>query len=229
MCGRQGLLQGREVDIRRLGRSHRHLPLTQSRFRYRLGLQLHPLSAEPQFQHPGNALLRAPEQVLGVGRRQCRCRHAPRWLRRDRFRRRGSDGELGGDQLIQSAHAAAQPGTGPHRSRSSLPRRAILVAQRADQVGHRSSRRRCARRDRLRIRPGISCGTAARAARLAGHRTGVQAGCVGRECPDRVLRRQRPGCRHTRHWTPGRAEPEPSGQSDRSRRQLLQQPSTMSV
>ena len=151
-------------------------------------------------------------------------RHASCRLRRDRFRRCGSDGELGCDQLIQSAHAAAQPGTGSQRSRSSFPRRAILVAERADQVGHRSSRRRCARRDRLRIRSGISRGTTARTARLAGHRTGVQAGCVGRECPDGVLRRQRPGGRHARRRTAGRAEPEPSGQSDRSRRQLLQQP-----
>ena len=71
-------------------------------------------------------------------------------LRRNRLRRRGADRELGCDQLVQSAHAPAQPGDRSNRSRLSRPRRAILVAQCAEQGRHRSTRRRCARRDRFR-------------------------------------------------------------------------------
>jgi len=65
MCGRKGLLQGRHADIRRLGRPHRHLPVPQHRLDTG-SVTTHPLSAEQELLLPGSAVLRAPEQVLGL-------------------------------------------------------------------------------------------------------------------------------------------------------------------
>ena len=220
---RQGLLQGRHADLRRLGRSHRHLPDAQSRFRHRLGLQLHSLSAGEELQHAGIALLGAAEPLLGSGRRQCRLRHASGGLRRNRLRGRGADRQLGCDQLLQSAHAPAQPRDRPHRSRLPRARRPVLVAECAEQGRHRSARRRCARRDRFRIRARLPRRAPARHPRLAGHRAGVQDRGVRRKSADGVLRRQRAGGRHAGGRAAGRAESQSSGQPDRPGRQLLQQ------
>ena len=56
------------------------------------------------------------------------------------------------------------------------------------------------------------------------HRARVQARRVRRKSADRLLRRQHADGRHTRGRPARRAQSEPSGQSDRTGRQLLQQP-----
>jgi len=124
---------------------------------------------------------------------------------------------------FQSADASAQPDAGSDRSRLSRSRRTVMVAQRPQQGRHRPARRRCARRDRFRIRPRIFGGQATGHPRLAGHRAGVQDRGIGRKCADVLFRRQYAGRRDARRRSAGRAEPEPAREPDRSWWELLQQ------
>ena len=111
MSGREGLLQGRHADIRRLGRSHRHLPQPQPRIRHRIGLQLHSVCRRARTStSPETRFSARTEPVLGAGgrRRQSRDTHLAGY------------GEIDFEGAAQTANSVATNSFNPRMRQASL-------------------------------------------------------------------------------------------------------------
>ena len=220
---RKGLLQGRYVDIRRLDRSHRHLPDPQPRLRYRIGLQLHSLRSRARIStrrnrasrraRPGSRsspkatsvripTLRATAKSISKARRRPRVR-----LRPTRSIRGCASSASTFDRTDLGFHVLA----GQSWSLNA-PSKAGIDPRGVDAPGVID----------FESVPGFL------AARQPGIRVWQDIGpefkiAASVENPaDLLLRRQHADGRHAGGRTAGRVEPEPARQPDRSRRQLLQ-------
>ena len=217
--------KGVTLDVRRLGRSHRHLPEPQSRLRYRVGLQFHSVIRKSKnFGTPGNRASRrgragsrcwpkampAPIRTLrATAKSISRAQPRPRARSRPTRSIRGCASSASN----WTAAISARMFSPASRGRCMSPSKVGIDAHGVDAPGVID----------FELVPGFHRRPATRHPGLAGFWAGIQARGLGRKSADRILRRQHADRRHAGSRTAGGAEPESARQSHRPRRQLFQQ------